>query len=491
MMNDIQTGKSAAVGARIARNAVSLLTADVLNRAGTFALYALLARYLPLEAFGKFSLALTLFYVFQVVAGGGLKTLVVRQVAKNKSETGKYALHGMAIVVTLSAVSLLGARLLCWVMGYAPDTTSLILLIVLAVFPQAASSIAEGILQAWEQMHYIALVQGFAAALKVITALYLLQSGQGVMPVALVIVSTHTVVAVVEVALLTRFVNRHRHTPVWSAGWLRQLAMQGRAFAGIEILIAFWGSLNILLLSRIAGIEEVGIFGAAMQLTVPLRLVFQSIAAGVLPHLSQSSGTPAHRKAREVGKLLEVVLAITLPAVILLWAGAEYALLTLYERPDFLQATWPLRLLAASLVFTALCSALGQSLIAGNQENTTLRIVALDTLAGLTLGIVLIAFFGVTGAAVSTLLVAALNLVLHWQSVGRSLGSLPVLSWTWKPGIAAVGMVISLQLLSNTPTLPSLIVSGATYLTVLVAVSVWDGGGPNVFHTRLREFMGT
>src|SRR5437016_14617382 len=56
-------------------NALSILTSDAMNRATSFVLYALVARRLGAHEFGQLSLALTLFYIFQVLALAGLKTL--------------------------------------------------------------------------------------------------------------------------------------------------------------------------------------------------------------------------------------------------------------------------------------------------------------------------------------------------------------------------------------------------------------------------------
>ncbi|TEU13176.1 MAG: hypothetical protein E3J25_06220, partial [Anaerolineales bacterium] len=57
---------------RIARNAASILASDIVSRATTFVLYALVARYLGAVEFGQMSLALSMFYTFGVFAGAGL-----------------------------------------------------------------------------------------------------------------------------------------------------------------------------------------------------------------------------------------------------------------------------------------------------------------------------------------------------------------------------------------------------------------------------------
>ena len=59
-------------------NAIFILTSDVVTRASTFALYALVARHLGAIEMGQLALALTLFYALQMFAAAGVKTRVTR-----------------------------------------------------------------------------------------------------------------------------------------------------------------------------------------------------------------------------------------------------------------------------------------------------------------------------------------------------------------------------------------------------------------------------
>src|SRR5438552_18209923 len=91
---------------RILGNAASILASDVVNRGTSFVLYALVARHLGAFAFGQLSLALTLFYTFQVLAAAGLRTLVVREVAKDKRKTNSYLVNGRVAVVATCGLSI-------------------------------------------------------------------------------------------------------------------------------------------------------------------------------------------------------------------------------------------------------------------------------------------------------------------------------------------------------------------------------------------------
>src|SRR5439155_19634832 len=109
----------------------------------------------PLE-FGRMSLALSLFYTFQVFAVAGLKTLITRQVARDRSQSDRYLVNGSAAVALASCASLGALAAFVHLMGYSRDTASVILLLSLALVPYALSAVAEAVFQAWEKMQYIA-----------------------------------------------------------------------------------------------------------------------------------------------------------------------------------------------------------------------------------------------------------------------------------------------------------------------------------------------
>src|SRR4051794_19262068 len=87
---------------RLASNAGSVLASDAANRAATFVLYALVGRTLGAFEFGQMSLALTFFYIFQIIAGAGVKTYVTREIAKDASATGRMLASGCLLVVAFS-----------------------------------------------------------------------------------------------------------------------------------------------------------------------------------------------------------------------------------------------------------------------------------------------------------------------------------------------------------------------------------------------------
>src|SRR5438094_248534 len=195
---------------RILTNAASILASDVVNRGTSFVLYALVARYLGAFPFGQLSLALTLFYTFQVLAAAGLKTLVVREVARDKDRTNAYLMNGVVTVAATGVVSIAALFAFVRLMGYSRPTASLILLLSAGLLPAALAMLFEALFQAWEKMHLIAAANIPANLIKAAVALAAVSRGSSVYQLALVILGTQLTIAGIEWYLLRRHIVRPR-----------------------------------------------------------------------------------------------------------------------------------------------------------------------------------------------------------------------------------------------------------------------------------------
>ena len=175
---------------RLAGNFTSLLTSEVVNRATTFVMYALVARYLGAFEFGQLALAITLFAVFGVLAGAGLKTLITREVAKDRMRTGQYLVNGSAIVVACSLLSITALALFVRLSNYSQGTASAILLLSLGVLPFSLSILNKAVFQAWERMQYIAWANVPVNVAKVGLAFLLLRQGHGLFELILLLLAS-------------------------------------------------------------------------------------------------------------------------------------------------------------------------------------------------------------------------------------------------------------------------------------------------------------
>jgi O-antigen/teichoic acid export membrane protein len=468
-------------------NALSILTSDVLNRATSFVLYALVARRLGAHEFGQLSLALTLFYIFQIFAVAGLKTLIIRQVTNDRSQTRLYFIHGCIIVALSSFAFLVVLSGFVRLMRYPAGTSLVILLLSLGLFPYAFSALCEGIFQAWEQMRYIPYVNVPVNIAKIGCAYVILSANRGLYAVVLVLLFSLVATAGIEAWIIFwRF-----PAPQASIDFHFSLTTIRSAvtFLGIDGTTAIMSALNVILLSKLATDTEVGLYSAATQLMVPLLLVYQSIAQSIFPVMCRKVEPGFQSLKRIAEQLIEVLLVLALPAVAGLFFLGDRALSILYKNPAFLQAFPALRIMAWILILQVFTSVLGQVLVASHREKVTLRIVVVDTLVNLLVGWPLISRFGLLGAALALLVTRVADCFQHYIPVSRLFSGIPLGKIVWKPIVAAAFMTAYLAAPTGRGGILTGISATVIYGGALLALAIRTSGGMRPFKSKFLPLL--
>jgi len=465
-------------------NSITLLTSDVVNRATTFVLYALVARHLGAFQFGQMSLSLTLFATFQVFALAGLKNLVTREVAKDRSKTDAYLVNGSIVVTLSSLVCIATMFLFTRVMNYAPDTAAVILLVSLSLLPFSLSAVCEAVFQAWERMCYIAYANVPVNVAKIGIAFALLSSGYGLYTLVVLLLASQLAVAATEWWLMLRHITRPtlRVDPRFSV----EMARSTSTFLGIDGVIAAMGSLNIILVSKLANEKEAGLYNAATQLMVPMTLIYQGVTLSLFPMMCRTFQFGLQNLKRIAEQLIELLMAIALPTLVGLFFLADSALWSLYGKKEFVAASGALRILVWTLVLTALTNVLGPVLLASLREKVTLRIVLINAAVSLTLGLTLISRFGLIGAALTVLLTRLVDFLQHYIPVSRMFSGFTLGRLVWKPAVATLCMAGFLTTVRSKEIFTTVLSAGVLYGGVLVAITVWSLGGPRHFKAKYQ-----
>ncbi|MFL7839868.1 MAG: flippase [Candidatus Promineifilaceae bacterium] len=472
---------------RLVGNFTSLLTSEVVNRATTFVLYALIARYLGAYELGQLSLALTLFFMSQFIAGAGLKILITREVAKDRTKTGPYLVNGSAIVTVCSLLTITALFIFVRLMNYSPETASIILLLSLGILPFSLSVINKAVFQAWERMYYIAWANVPVNIAKVGLAFILLWQGFGLFELILLLLVSHITILGVEWVLMFRHIIRPRVSIVWH--FCKEMIRSTTTFLGINAIVAINASLDILLLSRLTDETQVGLYSAAAQLIAPLIVIYESVIMSVFPEMCKRFTTGIEGLKRISFNVLELLLAITLPIVIGLFFLAEPALTSLYGKEEFVLATPVLRILAFTLILRAFIHVLGRDLVASQREHVTFYIVVLSTLFRLILGLILIIKYGLIGVAAAALATVFVEFLLHYLSVSKSLFHIPVVRLAWRPTVASACMAVYLLLVGYRGSVVTAGYAFLLYAAILFILLVWSNGGPHQFRVKYQYLL--
>ena len=217
---------------------------------------------------------------------------------------------------------------------------------------------------------------------------------------------------------------------------------------------------------------------------MPIGLVQDSVALAMFPAMCRKFSSTLLGLRQISERLIELLFTVALPAAVGLFFLADSVLLFLYQDRQFLLASDVLRILVWGILMTSLTTVLGQVLVASNKEAIVLRIVAVDTLLSVILGLIFIDHFGLLGAAASAMIVGAVDIVMHYVPVARQLSNVPLGRLVWKPAVASAGMAIFLKMVPNYGLFPTIVSGGIIYAFLLLALLVWSNGGPGQFKAR-------
>src|SRR3954447_397875 len=378
------------------RNWVSLVSSDAATRASIFVVYVLVGRELGTVAFGRMALALSFFYVFQIVAGGGLKTLLIREVAKAPEATGLFLANAQVVTLGFSGAAVAGVVAAVAVLDYSAATSSTVVLVSVGLLPFGLSAVYEAVLQGHERMSLIARATVPLAALRVVAAFALLLVGLGLKSVVLALFVSYAVTAALECWYVrTRLPSFAGHRA--SGAVVRRLIRASIPFLGIDVLVAVTSTAATLLLSKFGSETDVALFVAAAQLTVPVSLVLRNAVLSQFPGMSRAFMTDPAALRGTFDRLLTIVLTISVPAAVALSALAAPVLELVYDGPEFASGARVVRIAACQLVVASVAAALGPLLFAGLRERVNLRILAVDAVCMLILGPTLTSSFGLMG----------------------------------------------------------------------------------------------
>jgi O-antigen/teichoic acid export membrane protein len=453
-----------------------------MNKATNFAIYAMVARYLGTREFGQLSLGLLLFYTAQVFTAGGLPTLITRDVAIRTSRTAEYFVSGSVAVGLWSIITTIGLFLFAVVMKYERDTILVIGLLSLGLLPTGLASVTESLFRAWERMHLIAIANVPMNVVKVLGAFLLLHNGYRVTALAILLVASRFGIILIEWCMYLAISKR-----VWSKidfGFVRMLILKSSTFLGIDGIIAVWASIDAILLSKLVGETEVGLYCAAFQLFQPAILAYQSIVSSLFPMMCQKAALDRRQLTSLIRWTVDLLMLIGLPVAVGIYFFADTALLILYGDESFVAAAEVVRWMTVVLLLRTITNAFGHALWAGSREVTTLRIVTVNLAVNLVTGSVLIHQFGMMGAAWASLITWCVNTAQHYLACRQMIGDHPMGTMVWKISAAAALMAVCVAWLYRTAPVSAAVWGTGIYAGLVGILLITSHGGLHQLRAR-------
>lgn len=437
---------------RAAQNSALPFAANLLGKLIQFGFAMLMLRIIsPAEA-GRYTVAVTLIGLTDILANFGLSVWATREAAQRPTEQDRILGQSLflRLLLWLAASGLLWAyvayRSGAATGGLSADTRLAIALLAMGLLPSQLSAALSSIFQSREQLVLPALVGLATTLVNVSVGAALLLAGQGIAGVAAASIVSNLATLGIFILLAARAGIRPRWWGVWSGLGLILAACWPLMLNGLLQTLFF--KMDVLLLQGLLprdGDTIIGWYQAAYKWIDALLIISPSIVMAIFPLLSRRAAGDRAGLARAYVTTLRWLLMAALPIslatsglaepLIGLLAGAQY----LPEGANALKVmVWFLPLSFANGLAQYVLIALGRqrwitlSFLMAAVFNLTANWLLIP---GHQFGALTIPAYTYIGAAVVTIL----SEIVLWLPFSRGLRDLdtpPLLVLLWRPAMA-------------------------------------------------------
>jgi O-antigen/teichoic acid export membrane protein len=349
----------------IAKNLVALAGSQFATWGLSLVLLVVVPHYLGDTQFGDLSFASSFVGLFALVASLGTMPFIIKETARDPSRVGIFVFNALVMKLVLAIVLGAAAIAMVHVLGYPPQTRTLVAAVCLGMLFSALNGPLVAGLQGEQRMGRTAvwtIVQRYAAGL---ATLVVLATHSGLVALALASGCTGVIALAANGAQLRSRLrgNMRLDLRLW-----KFLALGGLPFLVWDLASTIYGTIDVTMLSLMAGDAVVGWYVLAYKLVgVPgfLPSIFLTV---LFPALSALGVGNAASFARLANRALRVIFFVSAPmAVGIAFVAAD--LLHLLRYPvAFEHSVLLIRIIAVHIPLVGLDTVMGALLMANDRQ---------------------------------------------------------------------------------------------------------------------------
>jgi O-antigen/teichoic acid export membrane protein len=394
----------------IARRFAALFAGEGVARVVGFVLVLVLARRLEPDGFGVVTLGLTLVAWFTFVVDSGTELLTVRDIARTPDRFRQIAANVLGLRLALSLIAAVVFVVGVEVFARSVYTRDAVVLFAL-MLPAIALNLRWMVLGVGGSRGVA--VGNVASRVLVLTgALVLVLDPSDVRRVPVLETAGEFLYALVILVYVSRRVGLVR--PGFDLGAWRVTLRQSLPLMASGVARATIFSFDVIVISLALGPHDLGIYGIALR---PVAFAAGAVGLFSLSFLSAFTATTQEDAAALHGRALRVSVAACCALAVML--SLSSLLVPFVFGDEYLAAVPVLAIIAWRIPFAALSGMYTSVLVARHRQRTLMwnAVAVLPAAVGLDLASILL--FGLIGAAVASIAIAALFAFVNYRSVAR------------------------------------------------------------------------
>ncbi|MHC4075313.1 MAG: flippase [Planctomycetota bacterium] len=431
-------------------------------------LFIAIARLRGPDLLGGFVIVLSYLAVFQTFSAFGFRYLLIREVANDHAAAGKYLLHSSLFSLPISIICAFAMYGLTAILGYDSHIQVAISIAGVALIATTLIENCEGIFVGLENIGPYAVVCFFENLLRVILSVTAIIKGFGLSGLIAIFTVTRFLAFGANLLLLKKILPAKPLSIDLSYGL--QFFKSARIFALIIISAAIYSRADVLILSKIRGTADVGIYSAAFRFVAAAQLLLASFSNSLYPHISRLYQQSKNQFKVVSTAVIRFLVALVVPVIILFVLSAHQIIIVVFG-PEFEDAAGVLQIVVLSILPFAFITVGDYILLSSHNQKLDLKINLCTVVCNLVLNFILIARWGITGAAVAMLSSMILYLVIQYYFLSRFVFRISLSYIFSRPVVAGTIMVIFFIVFKSIHIVPAVIISFVTYYLSLLIMN--------------------
>lgn len=458
-------------GKKILTNSSVLILSSLINLVLSFITTSLIARSLGPELYGKYTFGLSFIMLCSVLANFGIESLFIREAARNKENINKMFMDVFHLKCILAFLTSVITVIVVNFLDYPDSTVHVVYILSIGLFFQIISS---SVLCVYKSMEKMVVVAFFSIIFRVITAILIIiciYLDLGIMgPVAtfsfgniLVFIGSY-IVFYRDFRLLNFRLNPY--------GWAKIISKGGPFFIS-ALLTMIYSKANLLLLSKIQGELEIGLYMAAWTLVESLYFIPEAVTTSLFPAFSRIYNSSTTYLEKVYSKMIKYIIMISVAVCGgSLLVGHEILLLIFGE--SFLEAVAALYVLIFVWMFSFLSNMMSYLLFSIKQEKAQMKVMGFACITNILLNLLLIPKYSFIGSAFALVITEGLVVLIMGGILWKNnLKYIP--DWTILRLIGVlIIMVLTVQALSGYNVLIEISAGAFSYIVSLFILKAFD-----------------
>ena len=269
----------------VIKNTIFIAGARYINLITTGLLTIFLARYLDIPIFGKYITIFSFLFFANILTNFGIPLIIVRNVARNLKLANLYFFNATFIMLCFSLIAYFIINLIAFLMYNDKELKLLILIASISLFPGVISSTCGAIFRAFERMEIPSLINSFISIFSFFVIILILFT---VNKKLFFVILTNVLFSFLNMILIFKKLKKNINLKFEKINYSLcfSILKQSFAVAFIRIFNMINQRIDIIMLSTMSGMANVGFYGVPVRLIRTLNIPFTSLSVALLPRVS-------------------------------------------------------------------------------------------------------------------------------------------------------------------------------------------------------------